>query len=351
VHAAIGRTLNETDVDAVAVISHRAWQRRFAADPGVIGRAVRLQRLPFTIVGVAEEGFFGVAPGLAPEIFVPVMQQASLSQDSNLKSPHTAWLHLMGRLKTGITMEQANAALAVSWPRIMEAVTPESMPRERRALYLGRKTQLMAGHNGFSRVRNQFARPLWVLFALVGLLLAAAAASLANLFLVRAASRQKEMAVRLALGASPARLVRQWMVEGLLLGMMGAALGVLLGRWGGRVLEGLMATRHEPIVLDLTIRWTTWMFAVAAGLAAVLLPMAGTALHAVRSGISGWRDSHRTIGGGREHGRLGNLLVVAQLGLCQPARSNARAVPRRLVLHPGSLRTRRRRLLRAPGAQ
>ena len=114
----------------VAVISYDCWQRRFAGDSGVIGRTVQIDRRTFTIVGVTRKGFFGVAPGLAPEISIPL---TTVQSAGSLAQVSTSWLHLMGRLRDGVSHEQANAAFRSIWPAVLEATTSHSQPAERRA--------------------------------------------------------------------------------------------------------------------------------------------------------------------------------------------------------------------------
>ena len=151
----IGRTLNSTDVGPVAVMSFEAWERRLHKDPSVLGEAGLIERVPFTIVGVMPKGFFGVAAGLAPEITVP-LEAIEWPGDAKGKfqAPTSAWLHIMGRLKPGLAIQQANLQFQQIWARVLETVTPVTETPDRRAHYLSRTTELMAGRNGFSRVRN-----------------------------------------------------------------------------------------------------------------------------------------------------------------------------------------------------
>src|SRR4029453_611150 len=178
VRAVAGRTFDAADdrrgggrEGMVAVISYPCWQRRFAGDPSVIGRTVRLDQTAFTIVGVTPPGFFGVAAGLAPEITIPL---TTMQNADSLQRPSSAWLHLMGRLRDGLSVEQANLAFQTILPAVLEVTTVPGAPADRRAKYLGRKVTLASGRTGFSRVRNQFGGPLWMLLTLVGLLLAVA---------------------------------------------------------------------------------------------------------------------------------------------------------------------------------
>jgi predicted permease len=267
IHAAIGRLFTAEDDrigggphGPVAVLSHAAWLRRFGGDPSVIGRTVRIDRTPFTIIGVAPRGFFGVAAGLAPELTIPA---TTLENPRRLVSTTSSWLHFICRLHDGLTIEQANRQLQPIWPQILEATVQPGMPADRRTRYLGSVTALMPGYAGFSRVRNRFADPLWMLLALVGLLFTIACASAAHLLLARGVERQQETAVRLALGASRGRLVRQFITESLVWTTLGAVAGILLAAWSGNVLVGMIASRDEPIVLDLAPNWRVTGFVLA----------------------------------------------------------------------------------------
>src|SRR6185503_15493588 len=270
-----GRTFDRHDREdaQIAVISHAAWMRHYAGDPLVIGRTVRVGDLPYTIVGVALPGFFGVAPGLAPELFVPV---ASGHPAERMASTTTSWLHIMARLKDGVPIAQADAALQAVWPSIMESTTHEGMPADRRARYLARKTALEPGRAGFSRVRNAFAEPVSLLMGLATLLLAVACASVANLLLARGTARRREIAVRLAIGANRARVFRQLLTEALVLTACGAAIGLLAASWIGGALVAFMTTSNEQLALDTSIGWRTAGFSATVAMAlstlAALLP-------------------------------------------------------------------------------
>jgi putative ABC transport system permease protein len=265
--AAVGRTFTPEDdrigggaQGLVAVLSYAAWQRRFGGDPSAIGRTVRIDRQPFTIIGVAPRGFFGVAAGLAPEITIPLTATASAR---SLSSTTSAWLHFICRLRDGLTYEQADRVLQRQWALILEATTNPGMPADRRATYQSRTTRLEPGYAGFSRVRNQFAEPLWMLLGLVGLLFTIGCASAANLLLARGVERQKELAVRVAIGASRGRLVRQFITEAVVWTTIGALAGLMLAMWSGNGLVAMIASRDEPIVLDVGLKWRVVLFVLS----------------------------------------------------------------------------------------
>jgi predicted permease len=268
--AAAGRLLTPDDDriggggdGVVAVISHAAWRRRFDGQPGAIGRTIRIDRTPVTIVGVAPPGFYGVAAGLAPEVTLPLL---SLEQPRHLQSATSSWLHLMGRLRPDVTLAGANGILATLWPAILEGTAPSNLSADRRASYLARRATLENGRTGFSRVRRRFAEPLWLLLGLVGLLMLIACASTANLLLARTAARRREIAVRLAIGAGRGRVLRQLLTETLVWTVIGTAAGVLLASWAAGGLVAMLATSEEPLALDVALTARTLLFAFALAL-------------------------------------------------------------------------------------
>jgi predicted permease len=318
--AVVGRTIDQQDDrigggrdGLVAVLSYAAWQRRFRGDPAAIGRALRIEERTFTIVGVTPEEFFGVAPGLAPEITIPLTSTADAAE---LGSPATSSVHLLARLRDGIRLGEANAALTSFWPAVLQATTSPDAPPERRALFLGRTTALESARTGYSRVRNQFQRPLWLLLGLTGLLLAVASASAANLLLARGLARQREIAVRLAIGASRRRLVRQMFTESLVWTLLAAAAGLLLAYWSAGLLVSLMTTTQEPIVLDASLGSRLLGFTIALALATSATASVFPALRITALGANrGLRDSGQIQPGVARGWPLGRSLATAQMAL------------------------------------
>ena len=270
VQPVLGRLLTSTDegtshadVQAVGVLSYRAWQRRTGGDPNVVGRMVRLQGVPITIVGVTPPDFFGVAPGRDPEITMPVTLAARLPGNGDvLIQPAMAWLHFMGRLRPGVTRGQAEPEFQVTWGQVLEATTSSRLTAERRARFLGRQTKLMPGARGYSSVRNQFREPLMIVASLAALLLIVGCASVANMLLAGTWGRSRELAVRLALGCSRARLARQLISEGLMLASIATVAAIFVSQWAAQALVGLLTTTLEPVSLDLAIDWRVIVFAV-----------------------------------------------------------------------------------------
>jgi putative ABC transport system permease protein len=297
----------------VAVISFAAWERRFQRDPAAIGRTVRIDRQPYTIVGVAPRGFFGVAPGLAPEITIPLT--ATQSPDA-LASTSSDWVHLLARLRDGVTFDQGQAAVAGFWPQVLAATLGPAMPDDRRARYLSRTTALASAAAGYSRVRNAFADPLWLLFYLVALLFAVGCASAANLLLARSVTRRKELAIRLSIGASRGRVIRQVLTESFVWTVIGAAAGVLFASWAGDILVAMLRTREEPIAIDVSPDWRVAVFALGLTLLTVAICAVVPAVRAANADTREPLQAQPTLRGSMlRRWSLGKALVAAQVAL------------------------------------
>jgi predicted permease len=320
VTAVVGRTFSHADdrigggpEGRVAVISHSAWQRRYGGDPSVVGRTVRVGTDAYTIVGVTPAVFFGVAPGVAPEITIPLTSNA---RPSSLQSATSSWVHLIGRLRDGVSVAEANTALRQFWPAVLQDSAGGHVPANRRDSFLGRQTSLESARAGFSRVRNRFERPLLFLFGLVALLLVVATASAANLLLARSAARRREIAVRLAIGAGRARLVRQMLTEALVLTTIAAGAGLLIAKWGAGSLLALMTTREQVITLDAGISNRILLFSLALAVISSAVCSVIPAFRATRvdpsAGLQSEIGTLRTLGSGPVTGRT---IVAAQVAV------------------------------------
>jgi putative ABC transport system permease protein len=234
VAAARGRVIRDEDNRAegahpVAVISHSCWRRRFGGQPGVVGQTMLLNGASYTIIGVAPAGFAGMRLEIPAEAWAPLMMRRQLlsATTSNFERK-PGWLRLMGRLKPGVAMAQAQTSFDMTARRVWEANTS---PGDRKLPFNEKRILLEPGGRGLSSLRRSMGETLKLLLGVVGLLLALACANVANLSLARARARRKEIAVRLALGASRFRIIRQMLTESLLLACLGAGAGLMLAPW------------------------------------------------------------------------------------------------------------------------
>jgi predicted permease len=322
VQPVIGRAINEDDEGRgglgrpVAMISHGAWMRRFAGDPRVLGQIVVVGRQPFTIVGVTPRGFFGVAIGVAPDITIPATAMPLVDGDGpeELASTTSSWLHIMARLAPGIGLDKAQAGFQTLWPQVLEATARPGQPPERRARYLATRASLAPGATGFSRVRNRFEQPLWVLFGLVGVLLLVSCGAVTHLLFARGSVRQREFAVRIAVGAGRRRLASQLFIEGLLLAGISSLAGLTTAMWTSGLLVRMLSTAEERIALEIVLDWR--VFAFTAGVAALMAVIFTVvpALRAARLDPGPILKAHaRALDGGARGWRTGQIVVVSQM--------------------------------------
>ena len=299
-----------------AILNWDFWQRRFSADPSVVGRAITLNGSPFTIIGVAQRGFRGTDVSATSDLYVPITMIRQVNRGvREWNSRHMWWLNIFARLKPGISMQAGMPEANVLWHQI-EAADPEHKPAP--AYDADRDVRdrgtLLAGSNGYSNFRNGFAKPLTVLMIVVALVLLIACANVANLLLVRAASRQKEIAIRLAVGAGRSRLVRQLVLETLVVSLLGGALGLLIAWAGVAALMTLMPQRAIPLDLHIApdLRMLGFSFAVSllTGLVCGLVP----ALQSTRPNLVS-SLKNETLVAGRARFDLRRVLVVLQVAI------------------------------------
>ncbi|HTP30888.1 MAG TPA: ABC transporter permease [Candidatus Acidoferrales bacterium] len=261
----------------VAVISYPYWQRRLAGSPGAIGRKVLIDGTPFTIVGVTPPGFFGLEVGDAPEISVPIMMQPQVMPDKEnwLGRAHNTvdWLILFGRLQPDVTIPQATSGLQALFRNIQSQLADEIGLGKAtwRQEWVEAKLVLVPGGAGLSHLRRPYTGALYVLMGAVGLVLLIACANVASLLLARASARQREIAVRLAIGAGGARVIRQLLVESLMLSGLGGALGIALSYWVSDLLVRFLSVGGPPLRLDLSPDWRLLGFTAGISVATGIL--------------------------------------------------------------------------------
>jgi putative ABC transport system permease protein len=321
VNAILGRTLNAQDDNATcsagAVLSHAFWQREFGGDPAVLGRTVSLDGNSIPVIGVTPAPFFGVEVGNRYDVAIPLCADRLVAEDKKGRIPERAawWLSIMGRLKPGWTAKSATAELHTLSPRIMRATLPPGYKSDLAKHYLANKLAATEVGAGVSDLREQYERPLWLLMAITGLVLTIACANLANLLLARANVREAEIAVRLAIGASRWRLVRQLLAESLVLAITGAALGIGLAQVLSRALVAFISTRGNPLFVGLALDWRMLGFTAALAVLTCLLFGLLPALRATYLSPVVAMRTGRSMTPGRERFSLRRALVVTQMAL------------------------------------
>jgi predicted permease len=293
--------------NAVAVISYGFWQRHLGGDPAVIGKTLRVGQTLFQILGVAPEGFRGMLVGSEADFWLPMTMQAQALPGRDYLHPHDVlWLQVMGRLAPGMTRPRAEAGINVAFQRILQSW---SAPRDQ-------KIELRSGARGASDLRDEFSDPLVLLMAMVGLVLLIACANIANLMLARANARQREIGVRMALGAGRGRLVRQMLTESLLVAALGGLSGTLFASVGTGVLVRLVAGGGSDVTLGSYTDSRVFLFTAAITLATGLLFGLAPALRATRVDVSRTLAANvRGAGGGRTAVTTGRVLVISQVAL------------------------------------
>jgi predicted permease len=285
VNTLLGRPLNPEDDQLpvghpVAVVSYGFWRDKLGQDPKIVGQAVRLNNSAFTIVGVAPPGFFGDTVGDQQDFWMPVTMQAQIIPGREwLATYGSSWLHVIARLKPDATISEARANVNVVVQRLIN--NPAFHNDDRNKLSKA-PIEVSAGGGGFSDLRISFRQPLFLLMGIVGLVLLVACVNVANLLLARAAARQKEIAVRLAIGAGRGRVVRQLLTESVLLALIGGALGILVAQWGTRALQNISEVNDLDAHPDLRVLAFTGVVCILTGIFFGLIP----ALRALKVQVS-----------------------------------------------------------------
>ncbi len=314
---AAGRLIDSEDdrpgAAPAAVISFGTSQQRFGGAANAIGQPILVDNTPFTVIGVTPPEFFGVDPAVVPALYLPlhknVLVEGAGAAERMYRDENHYWIEMMGRLRPGVSMAQAQAVLA---PRFQQWVATTAKTDGERAKLPA--LILNPGAAGLGGLRREYSKPLYVLLAMVGLILAITCANIANLLLARATARRREMAVRLSLGAGRFRVVRQLLTESVMLASLGGAFGILFAIWGVRSLTFLFSKGQENFTLHAELNWQvlgmTAALSVVCGLLFGLVP----AIQATRADVLP-ELKNGSGGGGGPRRRTQNVLVIAQIAM------------------------------------
>ena len=286
VPAAAGRLIDSGDdqrgcASPGVVLSYGLWQSEFGGAPSAIGSPITVQDRRFEVIGVTPQFFTGLEVGRNFDFAMPKCAQGLLDRDASTRSD-VSWLSVMGRLKPGWSVSQAADHLRAISPSLMEATLPSGYASGALQMYRQFRLEAIPAATGVSELRYYYATPLWLLLGITALVLLIACANVADLMLARGSARRREFAVRLALGASRVRLLRQSLSESALLALSGAACGLVLAQALSRVIVALLTTEDSPVFLDLHLDWRVLAFTMAVGAGSCLIFGIAPTLRALR---------------------------------------------------------------------
>jgi predicted permease len=324
IRPAMGRLFTARDdlyqgVNSVAVLSYGFWQTRFGGDPGILNTKIILNGFPFTVVGISPPSFSGLDPASAPEVRVPVSMAGKLTTYLDLNDRRSRWVTAFGRLKPGVTAAQAKIGIQPLFHQIlrMEVQLPafsKAAPAMKKA-FLQMSMDVLPAANGRSYLRRQFSAPLLVLMATVSLVLLIACANVANLLIARATGRQKEIAVRFALGSGRGRIISQLLIESLLLSFVGGLLGLALAFGIDKALIGFLPPSATPLALSARPDFRILLFNLAVSLLTGILFGLIPALQATRPDLAPVLKDQATAVSAGSGKNTRKLLVIAQVSL------------------------------------
>jgi predicted permease len=310
----------------IALLSYAFWKQRFGLDPLAIGKTIQIRQTSFQIVGVTPPGFSGETVGEFPDLWIPMMMQDSVYPGRDLLTPAKdltnmhIWLQVMARLKPGVTTEQAKASINVAFQGLLESKVGASISAEERQHALDQRINLQPAAHGSSVLRAHFGEPLKILMAMVGFVLLIACANVANLLLARGAARQKEFAMRLAIGAGRARLIRQLLTESLLLAALGTVAGIFLAYWADILLLRMVSGGATPQAVQLNLQPDARVLGFTLGVTVLTAILFGLipSLYVTRLNLSPvLKSTILGLTGDSSQRRLpaGKILVVAQVAV------------------------------------
>jgi putative ABC transport system permease protein len=301
----------------VAVLSYGFWQREYGGDPSVLGRSISLDGHAFTIVGVTPPDFFGLRVGNTFDVMVPITTEAIIrGVESSLDRRSTWWLSVFGRLAPGQTMAQAETRLRALQPQLRAATMPQDWRAQDQATYIRDPFGLIPAATGISSLRDRYSRALYILLGIVALVLTIACANMANLLMAQSVARRKELALRLSLGAGRWQLVRQLLVESVMLSVIGALGGLAIAAWGSRALVAMLSSRFTTVALDLSMDWRVFAFTAGVGvMTGLLFGVAPAFRGSALAPIDALRDQSRGVVSGGRRLNVGHALVALQVAL------------------------------------
>ena len=298
------------------VLSHAFWRREFGADPAVVGRRISVSGRPLEVIGVSQSGFYGVEVGRSFDLALPLCADPLLNAFNRLETRWAWWLAAIGRLKPGTTLEAADANLRSISPALFRETLPPGSSKGTTDSFLGFVLGASDGSSGFSGLRSEYDRPLKLLLGTTAIILLIACANLANLLFARMSGRSREVAVRLALGASRRRVFRQLLLESLVLAAIGTASGLAVAVGLGRGIVTMMSSEVSPLFLALGLDWRVLIFSSALMLVTCLLVGTAPALRASQASPEELlRGGARTITSGIASRTLRRALAVSQIAL------------------------------------